>query len=187
MSLEREGNDMFDLEPEEVGIDIYDMNNNLLEYEYDLKKTVENLINDIKADQGINEPDLLLFFNNELLDKNKTLKECGVVSLSKLYLKKKDLTLDNITPTNSIELSKMSLSLKTKTNEIIPIRVNPDGLCQEIVDEYMKIENFDSSKILNMSCNGKHLKPDQKISYYKLKNNDVIVIYVQLRGGKKYQ
>lgn len=35
MSLEKEGNDMFDLEPEEVGIDIYDMNNNLLEYEYD--------------------------------------------------------------------------------------------------------------------------------------------------------
>lgn len=179
MSLEKEGNDMFDLEGVEVGIDIYDLNNKLLEYEYDLKKKVGDLINDIKADQEINEPDLLIIFKNKVLDNNKTLMECGVISLSKLYLKKKEDIVDGVPLIDS----KITLKIREGDSNEFTIKVNPEGLCQQIIDEFLKVKAIDNSKILTMSCNGINLKSDKTISSYNIKEKDIVFVHGKLRGG----
>ena len=176
MSLDKEGKNLFDLtigddrnpnECEDTSIDIINLDGNKLEYEFDIQKKVSDLLEAIRQDVGL-EKGVGLFFNGKFLDNDKTLKSYGVQSLSVLYLKKKE--------------PKISLTVKLNDN-ITTIQVNSNGLCQEILDELMKVAKVDNAKSLIMSTKGKTLKREDKISLSEIQDGSTVDVYARLKGG----
>ena len=177
MSLDKEGKNLFDLtigddgnpnECEDTSIDIINLDGNKLEYEFDIQKKVSDLLEAIRQDVGL-EKGVGLFFNGKFLDNDKTLKSYGVQSLSVLYLKKKE--------------PKISLTVKQHDGTVTTIQVNSNGLCQEILDELMKVAKVNNAQLLIMSFNGKELKRENKISLYEIQDGGTINVYPKLKGG----
>ena len=82
--------------------------------------------------------------------------------------------------------SNLSPNFESVTNGkplTITFQVNSNGLCQEILDELMKVAKVDNAKSLIMSTKGKTLKREDKISLSEIQDGSTVDVYARLKGG----
>ena len=133
-----------DAEEDIVGLDVVDFDKKKWAYEFDINQTVGTFLDLVLQDLGIQSQNIKINFayNSSILDNKKTLKSCGIQSLSTLYLCKEEIENKNYSPVQSqnSELDQpsgmISVIIGDTNNKMEKFYIKPTATVKELIDMY---------------------------------------------------
>ena len=180
-----------DAEEDIVGLDVVDFDKKKWAYEFDINQTVGTFLDLVLQDLGIQSQNIKINFayNSSILDNKKTLKSCGVQSLSTLYLCKEEIENKNYSPVQSqnSELDQpsgmISVIIGDTNNKMETFYIKPTATVKELIDMYQGSIHLQSKATVFLLFNGKTLKQNQTLQECGISNLSRLSIIIRLPGG----
>ena len=180
-----------DAEEDIVGLDVVDFDKKKWAYEFDINQTVGTFLDLVLQDLGIQSQNIKINFayNSSILDNKKTLKSCGIQSLSTLYLCKEEIENKNDSPVQSqnSELDQtsgmISVIIGDTNNKMETFYIKPTATVKELIDMYQGSIHLQSKATVFLLFNGKTLKQNQTLQECGISNFSRLSIIIRLPGG----